>query len=33
MIIVDQVATVHGWETTVTSAEDGGARFEIRSGS
>jgi len=33
LMIVDQVATVHGWETTVTAAEDGGARFELRSGS
>ena len=33
LMIVDQVAMVHGWETTVTAAEDGGARFELRSGS
>jgi PAS domain S-box-containing protein len=27
--IVDQVATAHGWEVTVTESEAGGARFEV----
>ncbi|MBX0303111.1 histidine kinase N-terminal 7TM domain-containing protein [Haloarcula salinisoli] len=31
LMIVDQVASVHGWETTVTASQDGGARFEIQS--
>jgi len=29
-MIVDEVATVHSWETVVTASEAGGARFEIR---
>jgi len=33
LMIVDQVATVHGWGATVTAGESGGARFEIRSAS
>lgn len=31
LMIVDQVATVHGWETAVRESERGGARFEIQS--
>ncbi|MDS0258607.1 PAS domain-containing protein [Haloarcula sp. S1CR25-12] len=31
LMIVDEVATVHGWATAVTASESGGARFEIRS--
>jgi signal transduction histidine kinase len=27
--IVEQVADVHGWEVTLTTGSDGGARFEI----
>ncbi|MDS0284245.1 histidine kinase N-terminal 7TM domain-containing protein [Haloarcula onubensis] len=33
LMIVDQVATVHEWETTVTASADDGARFEVRSAS
>jgi PAS domain S-box-containing protein len=29
LAIVDQIATAHGWETEVTHAENGGARFEL----
>ncbi len=28
--IVNEIATAHGGEVTVTESEDGGARFEIR---
>jgi signal transduction histidine kinase len=31
LMIVDEVATVHGWAATVTASESGDARFEIRS--
>lgn len=29
LVIVESIATTHGWETTVTESEDGGARFEF----
>jgi len=28
--IVDEIATAHGWTITVSDAEDGGARFDVR---
>jgi len=30
--IVDQIATAHDWEITVTESDAGGARFEVRTG-
>lgn len=30
LVIVESIATAHGWETTVTESDDGGARFEFR---
>ncbi|MEF8870003.1 MAG: PAS domain S-box protein [Haloarculaceae archaeon] len=30
--IVERIADAHGWSVTVTESEDGGARFEIRTG-
>ena len=30
LAIVDRIVTAHGWELTLTTAADGGARFEIR---
>ena len=33
LAIVSEVVAAHGWHVTVTESADGGARFEIRSGS
>jgi PAS domain S-box-containing protein len=30
LVVVAEIAEAHGWETTVTESEDGGARFEFR---
>ncbi|WP_181687388.1 PAS domain-containing sensor histidine kinase [Halorhabdus salina] len=32
LTIVDRIATAHGWDISVTDSEDGGARFEFRTG-